>query len=315
MGRDVSIVIVSWNARAHLEACLKSIQRAAAGLSVETIVVDNGSADGSPELVRERFPWVRLTETGANLGFSKGNNVGIAQAEGRYLCLVNSDVVVLDGCLPSLVAFMDRESRVGLAGPRLLNSDGSLQASCRYFPTIWNHLGRLIGVNRSLAHPACRATEPSEVDVLAGAFWLARATAVDQVGVLDERFFIYGEDLDWCKRFREAGWRTVYFPEAKAIHHGGASSSVEPARFSRELQYASLQLWRKHYGTWANACYLASTFLSSASRAAIYAMAARFASPGQRDEWVTKRSMHWQTVRWLASGCPAPRRLLAGPDE
>lgn len=303
---DASIIIVSWNARKHLEACLESIHQVATGLIYEVIVVDNGSADGSPWMVRERFPWVRLIESRENLGFSKANNVGINQAVGRYFCLVNSDVVVLEGCLQALVEFMDQNPRVGLAGPRLLNPDTTLQPSCRRFPRLANHLGRLLSINPTLTDPACFADAPADVEVLAGAFWIARRDAVAQVGVLDERFFIYGEDLDWCHRFRQAGWRITFLPSVRAIHFGGASSSVEPERFSRELQYASLQLWRKHHGLGANWGYLASTFLNHAVRGAACSVAASLLPTPRRGAMRAKRAHHWDALRWMLGGCRRP---------
>lgn len=220
-------------------------------------MVDNGSTDGSPEAVESQFPQVTLIRNKENLGFARANNIGIRASTGRYLCLINSDVVVLDGCIEKLVAFMDENSKVGIAGPRILNQDGSLQVSCRHFPSIWNNLCQALGLNYLFPKSAF-FSEPfmkywthdkvRKVDVITGCFWMVRHKAIDEVGLLDEDFFIYGEDIDWCKRFHLAGWDVVFYPEARAIHIGGASSGNAPIKFYLEMQKADLQYWRKHHG-------------------------------------------------------------------
>jgi GT2 family glycosyltransferase len=252
---DISIVIVSWNARAYLEECLASL---AVGITRthEVIVVDNASGDGSPEMVREKFPSVRLVSTGANLGFAKGNNIGFSHAAGRYLCLVNSDVVVFPGTIDVLADYLDRHPAVGLVGPRILNSDRTTQPTARAFPTFWNNACVVFGLSRLFPHsPSFSAEEmrwfghdvEKEVEVLVGCFIMARADAVREIGGLDESFFMYAEDLDWCQRFRAAGRKVIFFPGASSIHHGGASSSSAPSRFAVEQQTASIQLWRKYH--------------------------------------------------------------------
>ena len=146
---DVSIVIVSWNARDYLVKCLRSIEETRGTLTLEVIVVDNASSDGSPEAVAGQFPWVQLIQTGANLGFARGNNVGIVHSTGRYVCLINSDVVLLKGCLQGLVEFMDAHPAVGLAGPRILNADRTFQISMRRSPSLWANWGRAFFLDRA----------------------------------------------------------------------------------------------------------------------------------------------------------------------
>jgi GT2 family glycosyltransferase len=254
---DISIVIASWNAKRHLLKCLKSIGKTATNRSHEIIVVDNASSDGSADAVASQFPEVVLVRNQENLGFAKANNIGIRASSGRYVCLINSDVIVLEGCFENLIEFMDSSPAVGIAGPRILNPDGSPQPQCRHCPTIWNHLCEALGLSKLFpnsvffsepfmhwwAHDVVRS-----VDVLTGCFWIVRRQAIDEVGLLDEDFFIYGEDIDWCKRFHDAGWDVVFCPEPKAIHFGAASSANAPIKFYLEMQKADLHYWKKHHG-------------------------------------------------------------------
>jgi len=252
----VSVIIVSWNTQQHLLNCLNSIRKSK-DYTEEIIVVDNASTDGSPDVVEEQFPEVTLIRNKENLGFAKANNIGMRASTGRYVCLINSDVVVLDGCIEKLIEFMDKNQTIGIAGPRILNPDRSLQVSCRRFPSVWNNLCQVVGLNR--VFPKSRFfSEPlmkywvhdeiRKVDVLSGCFWMVRRKALEEVGLLDENFFIYGEDIDWCKRFYRAGWDAVFYPGAEAIHFHGASSSNSPIKFNVEMQKADLQYWRKHRG-------------------------------------------------------------------
>jgi GT2 family glycosyltransferase len=254
---DVSIIIVSWNAKQHLLNCLNSLENAANGYSQEIIVVDNASSDGSSDAAARQFPQVRLVKNKENLGFARANNIGIRQSSGRYICLVNSDVIVLNGCIENLISFMDNHPTTGMVGPRILNPDRTFQPSCRHFPSVWNNLCQALGLNKLF--PKSRFFSETfmnywahdtvqKVDVLSGCFWMVRRKALNEVGLLDEDFFIYGEDLDWCRRFYKTGWDVVFYPEAKAIHIGGASSSNAPIKFYMEMQKADLQYWRKHHG-------------------------------------------------------------------
>jgi GT2 family glycosyltransferase len=266
---DLSIIIVSWNARAYLVQALASIaDTAPPGLALEVIVVDNDSRDGSPEAVERDWPAVRLIRSGANLGFAKANNLGIRQCRGRLVALVNSDVTVLPDCLARLAAFLDAHPRAGMAGPEVLNPDGTRQASHWDFPSWRGALGRMLALDtlaRRLAPPAPppggAAAPASGVDVLSGCFIVMRREALEQVGLLDEDFYIYGEDMDLCRRFHAAGWGVVLLPAARAIHAGGASSANAPVRFFLELQKANLHYWTKHHGRPGRVFFLGTTFI------------------------------------------------------
>ena len=254
---DVSIIIVSWNTRAYLKQCLESVRVANSQCVQEVIVVDNASADGSPEMVEKEFPEVRLIRAGSNLGFARGNNLAMTYARGNMFALVNSDALVHVGCLDTLAAFLHANSEVGLVGPRVIGGDGRLQRTCRRLPGVWNTFCRTIALDRVLPNwPLFSGYELTdrdhevrrEVDVLSGCFCMARREAVDAIGGLDEQFFFYGEDIDWCKRFADAGWKVVFFPEANATHFGGGSTANAPLRYSIEILRATLKYWRKHYG-------------------------------------------------------------------
>lgn len=253
---DLSVIIVSWNAKEFLSKCLQSLIVEIDEHNWEVIVVDNASSDGSQELVRNKFPHVQLICNDNNLGFARANNIGIRQSRGEYLFLINSDVIVLKNCFRQMVAYMLENPNVGLLGPKILNADGSLQRSCFGLPTVWNTFCRALALDNIFpkvkmfcgremsfwAHDKIR-----NVEMLNGCFWMVRRKALETVGLLDENFFMYGEDADWCKRFGMEGWGVVFFPDAEAIHYGGASSANAPVRFYLEMQKADLLYWKKHH--------------------------------------------------------------------
>ena len=267
---DVSIIIVSWNAKRHLLNCLQSIRDTAGDLQVETIVTDNDSSDGSPEAVASDYPEAILVQTGENLGFARGNNVGIERSRGRYLALINSDVILEPGCLKEMTEYMDRETKVGISAPKILWPDRTFQANCRRLPSLWSSFSQAIWFDKlfhlpNLFPPNHMREEDHEgltdVEALVGCFWFVRREAYDKVGGLDERFFMYGEDNDWCKRFGDAGWRVTYHPGAEAVHVGRASSSNSPVRFILAREKSRLQYHRKHNGVAGAAVFYGIMFL------------------------------------------------------
>jgi len=256
---DISIVIVGWNAKHYLELCLESLAVAPPRRSMEVIVVDNASADGSAEMIETRFPNVKLIKSSENLGFSKGNNLGIRQCQGRYIALVNPDVIVFPGCLDALADFLDQNPKVGNVGPRVLNPDKTLQSTCRRSPTLWNNFCSATGLAMKFKNSRLFAGEhmlyfPHDrtlpVDVIVGCFSMIRREAFNDVGLLDENLFMYGDDVDWCRRCWNAGWRVVFFPGAEAIHDRGKITAPYPVRFAVAQQTSILYYWRKHHGFW-----------------------------------------------------------------
>ena len=303
----VSIIIVSWNARDYLMQCLASITPRSCKYPFEIIVVDNGSSDESPECVERSFPYVRLLRNKSNLGFAKANNMGISLSTGRYLCLVNSDVKVQDECITRLVDFCMEHPEVGLVGPTITGGDGKLQRSCRGFPSVWNMFCRALALDSlfprvkafsgySLSHWS--QTDQRSVDILTGCFWLAPRDALKHVGLLDESFFIYGEDMDWCRRFRRCGLQVFFVPDAMAIHYGGASSSNAPLRFYIERHRADLHYWTKHHSRIGTACFYVLCCFHQLARAIGYALAPLFSSVSpEACQYKSQRSV--TCLKWL----------------
>lgn len=256
---DISVVIVAWNAWHCLQPCLESIEKAPPRRSMEVLVVDNASSDGTSAMVATRFPWVKLIKSPENLGFSRGNNLGIRQCQGRYIALVNPDIIVLPGCLDALADFLDENSKVGNVGPRVFNPDMTQQSTCRRFPTLWNNFCSATGFATRFKRSRFLAGEhmfyfPHDrtlsVDVLVGCFSFIRREAFDSVGLLDERLFMYGDDVDWCRRAWKAGWRVVFYPGARAIHDRGKTTASYPVHFALAQQRSVLYYWKKHHGLW-----------------------------------------------------------------
>ncbi len=256
MPPTLSIVIVNWNVRELLRHALESAYASWGDRpGMEVIVVDNASHDGSPEMVREHFPQVKLVASDENLGFTRGNNRGLAEATGDFVLLLNPDVDVLDDALPRLVAYIRDHPRAGMVGPLLLNADGTVQPSRRRFPTLpvlFLESTWLEGLApRAVAryHLADRpAGEEQPVDWITGAAMLTRREVVEQVGGMDEGFFMYSEELDWCRRIEEAGWEIAYTPEARIVHHEGKSSEQVVAARHVYFQSSKVRYARKYHG-------------------------------------------------------------------
>jgi hypothetical protein len=253
---DISIIIISWNTAGLLKDCLDSILRSPAACEREIIVVDNASHDGSPEMVETDFPSVKLIRNPENYGFAKANNIGIKAAAGKYVCLANSDTLIRDDCLDKLCAYLDSHPDIAVLGPKLLWTDLTLQWSCRKFPTLWNTLCPALGLTRLFPRAACFSGEHMgyfkhdrviEADALVGAFLMVRQAAIDAIGLMDENYFFYCEEIDWCKRFKNAGWKVVFFPDAQVVHLGQGSASKEPDRFKREYMLSNVRYWKKHH--------------------------------------------------------------------
>jgi len=251
----VSIIIVNWNTRELLRRCLDSVYATVPPLPFEVIVVDNASEDGSADMVAERFPQAALIRSGSNLGFAAGNNLGLRMASGRYAMLLNPDTELLPGAVREMVGFADAHPGVAAVGPKLLNPDGSLQKNGRTFTNLWREalgLTKLYYVWARLDRRADWGREdfdvPARVDEVSGACMLVRKSAVDEVGLLDERFFMYYEEVDWCRRMGKAGWEVHYLPSAQVIHHwsqGAKKSGLTGSRIAFRSQYL---YFRKHHG-------------------------------------------------------------------
>ncbi|NPA91848.1 MAG: glycosyltransferase [Chloroflexi bacterium] len=256
---DLSIIIVNWNVKDLLRRCLESIPAGAAGLSYEIIVVDNASTDGSPAL-QETFPHVRWIQNRENVGFTRANNQGLRVAQGRYICFLNPDTYVHPQSLTTLVRYLEDHPRVGIVGPQLRYPDGTLQPSRYRFPTLWTALWESTPLEwawpnnpwtRRYHCADCPRDREHPVDWLNGACLVVRKEVIDQVGPFDEGFFMYSEELDLCRRAKEAGWEVVYLPDAVVTHYEGRSSGQ--VHLLRDLHFhrSKVRYFRKHHGPWA----------------------------------------------------------------
>ena len=308
--RDISVIIVSWNALSYLRNCLASLRETSGAVVREIIVVDNASTDGSPAMVAAEFPEAILIRSSQNLGFARANNLGFQHATGSLLALINSDVLVHPECLQRLSAFLETHPGVGLVGPKVIGGDGQLQRSCRRLPNVWNTVCRVFALDSAL--PRWRLfsgremrhwdhDSQAEVECLSGCFWVARRAAVEKIGVLDERFFFYAEDVDWCKRYWDGGWKVVYVPEATATHFGGASSDNAPMRYSIEMLRANLAYWRKHRGLSGQAAFYLLSVVNHGVRLFLRGLR-RLAGPQAERGSDLKFQRSLVCLRWLLTG-------------
>lgn len=242
---DLSIVIVSYNTREMLRDCLNALPAATEGLTTETFVVDNVSQDGTVEMVAEAFPNVRLIANKENVGFSRGNNQALRLSAGQYVVLLNPDTEPEPGSLTTLVRYLETHPDVGAVGPKLLNTDGSLQTNGRRFPTPWREFLLHSGLwnlnpgyfDRKLEYGRDDFDKEWETGFLTGACLMTRRNIMEQVGMLDEAFFMFYEEVEWCWRIHKAGWKIVYVPQARVVHH--LMGSVRP-----HLQAMTARLFR-----------------------------------------------------------------------
>ncbi|MEP7293076.1 MAG: glycosyltransferase family 2 protein [Chloroflexota bacterium] len=274
---DLSIIIVSWNVADLLAACLDSIFAGLGSLHAEVIVVDSDSTDHTISLLRQKFPQVKLIEQAENIGYTRANNLGMAQSSGRHLLLLNPDTEIIGDALPCMIAYLDANPQVGILGPYTHNSDGSFQSSRRRFPTpataffesTWLQPfapKRLL--NRFYVNDA-PPDQTLDVDWVQGSALMARRTVYEQIGGLDEGYVMYSEELDWCRRAKNAGWRVVFLADAHVTHHGGRSSDQVVARRQIWFQQSKLRYFRKYHGALVAQTLRAFLLLNYAAQLAI----------------------------------------------
>ncbi len=218
---DLSIVIVNWNTRSMLRDCLHTVFAGQGRLSAEIFVVDNASSDDSLAMLAAEFPTVIAIANDRNLGFAAANNVALARAKGRHMLLLNTDTLVHGSVLPNAVTWLDRNPDVAVMGPRILNRDGSMQVSSTKFPTLRNLTFQMLGLTRFALFDVYRMEswdrmDQRSVEVISGCAMFVRRAAMRQVGLLDDAFFFYGEETDWCRRYANAGWKVVLLPSEKS---------------------------------------------------------------------------------------------------
>ena len=243
----LSIVIVNYNVRHYLTACLDSVARALDDIEGEVFVVDNNSSDDSVETIIRDYPWVHLINNKENLGFSKANNIAIRQSKGKYVLLLNPDTIVGKDTLRGVVEFLDNNPKAGAAGVRMHNGDGTLAPeSRRAIPTPWIAGLKMLGFTKRYYMSHLSWDEPGLIEVVSGAFFMVRRAALDEVGLLDEDFFMYGEDIDLSFRILKGDWQNWYLPY-DIVHYKGQSTQKSDFRYVHVFYQAMLIFFRKHY--------------------------------------------------------------------
>ena len=243
----LSVVIVSYNVRSYLEQCLQSVQKALEGIEGEVFVVDNHSDDDSVETIRNHYPWVTLIENHENLGFAKANNQAIRQSQAEYVLLLNPDTVVAEDTLRGVLTFMDEHPKAGGAGVMMCYEDGSrAPESRRALPTPWVAALKMLGFTKRYYMSHLPWDQPCRIEVISGAFCLLRHEALKTIGLLDEDFFMYGEDIDLSYRLLKGGWENWYLPYS-IIHYKGKSTQKSDYRYVHVFYQAMLIFFQKHY--------------------------------------------------------------------
>ena len=303
---DVSVCIVSWNIKELLRDCLNSLKAQAGDVRYETIVVDNASRDGSAEMVRREFPWVKLVDPKANLGFGRANNLAYKHSTGRWVLLLNPDTVVLDRAIEKLVKFADEHPEAAAVGGRTLKKDGvSLERSCCWgSPGLWPLFCKSLGLHIIFKNSAIFNREAMdywqrdsvrEVGVITGCCLMIRREVYEQTGGFDDHFFMYAEETDLCWRMREDGGRLVFCPEAQIIHLVGESAKKATRNRLFHINRALLKLFRKHYGT-------AYMMLANFLMCVFYAVRVPLMKVGTvcfsgNEELREKTTAYWQTLK------------------
>lgn len=252
----LSVIIVNWNTKELLRKSIQSVYDIAGTYPYEVIVIDNASDDGSADMVADEFRDVMLVRSKENLGFSAGNNVGMQLASGEYFLLLNPDAELKTNAVRNMIEFADEHPRAAFIGPKLLNSDGSLQKNGRKFPSFLREISELTRIHKwfwnyydlNMGWGRVDFDKITQVDEVSGACILARKAAVDEIGLLDERFFMYYEETDWCKRAKKAGWEVYYLPTAEVIHHWAAGAKQIGLKGSRIFHRSQYLYFGKHHG-------------------------------------------------------------------
>lgn len=306
---DVSIIIVNWNTRDILRDCLASVYAQTTGIAFEVIVVDNASSDGSAAMVKAEFPQVILIKNTDNRGFAAANNQGMRIAKGRYVLLLNSDTIVLDGAIQKTLQFAEQRPDAAVVGCRVLNPDRTLQPTCFMFPSLLNlclsstYLYKIFPKNRFFGRERMTWWNRSDVrpvDVVTGCFMLVRREAIEQVGLMDEDYFMYAEETDWCWRLKKAGWQNLFYPDAQIIHLGGQSSKQVRVAMTIQLRRAILQFMKQNHGVINYGIAKILVLMFFVLRIPYWLCVA--AKPAQRRRALDTASAYWQGSRAVLMG-------------
>ena len=274
---DLSIVVVSFNTRKMTEECLHSICLNSTDLSVQIVVVDNNSQDGSAQMVENEFPTVVLVKNHENMGFAAANNQGFKYCSAEYILLLNSDTLILGDVLKKSLTLLMQDSSIGAMACRVLNSDKTVQRTCFGYPTLMRLLSMTLGLDRILGGyfdqyllRSWKRDNEREIDTLTGCYLMLPTTILEMVGRLDEQFFFYGEETDWCRRIREAGSKVIFSPVGEIVHHGGGSSKKLRYQADVMLTAATVRLHRKYGGIFKAVIAYIILFTFNSSRAILW---------------------------------------------
>jgi len=293
---DLSIVLVCWNNKDYLDPCLVSLYESGLKCSFDVIVVDNGSTDGSQDMLREKYPQVMIIQNDSNVGLGKASNQGIEATKGRYILLLNNDTIVNGPSFDAMVDFLEQNPKAGGVGGKLMNPDGTIQAGYNYFSTLWDELfvATRLGELVRPGYPAVMdANEIKSVDWMGSACLMVRRSALDEVGLLDEGYFIYGDEADLQYRLKKAGWEIYFLPNATTIHYGGRSMN----RWSRRkmVYRGKLLFYQKHYGFLQT--LVLRLMLGVLSVAKLIPWAVMFILPGKRDTAKKELQSNMEVIR------------------
>lgn len=308
---DCSIIIVSWNVDTILQACLDSILASPVAVNtpdgdkplIEIIVVDSASRDNTVPMLKAQYPQVTLLPQTENVGFTRGNNIGLDVASGRYLFLLNPDTEIIDDAIGRLIRYLDAHSDVGIVGPHTLNTDGTTQSSRRRFPTTLTAFFEstwLQGIAPQSVLDDYYVTAPPDeavldVDWMQGSALMVRREVYEDIGGMDTDFVMYSEEMDWCKRAKDAGWRVVYLGTAQITHHGGKSSEQVSTRKHIWFQQSKIRYFRKHHGRAFAAVLYVFLYLSYVCQLVLESIKGLLGS--KRDLRRERVQMYWQILR------------------
>lgn len=296
---DFSIIIVNWNTRELLADCLESIAETAGSLNVELIVVDNDSTDGSQAMLQQQFPHVRLILNTENVGFATANNQAVRESSGRYVILLNPDTKILPGALQAQLDFIEQHPEAGVIGPMVLNPDLTLQSSCNPMPTLWREFWRLMFLDRLWPQSVYQeetwdTTVAHRVEVIQGNCLVIRREALLKIGLLDEAFFMFTEEVDLCYRVLQQGWLIYWVPMGRIIHYGGQSTRQAFKKMFLELYRSKVLFFRKIGGRWGGWVYKAILLVTALTR-----MMGGLISSGKQSQAVQRSQMYRDLLRVL----------------
>ncbi len=304
---DLSIIIVNWNTKDLLIQCLKSIVPTTQRLKTEVLVVDNGSTDGSEEVVKKGFPDVAFIQNDQNLGFAKANNQALRMAKGEYILLLNPDTQVKEGAIEKLLSFLEAHPEAGVAGAQLMNPDGSKQNSIANFPSLATEL-----LNKSLLRwffpnrfpgKEMNYPEPIEVDSVIGACMMVRREAIEKVGLLDEDYFLFLEETDWCYRMKKAGWKVYHVPQAEIYHLQGKSAERDKKRAKVEYYRSRYQFFKKNRGKFQQLLLLIGLIIKLIAEFVLMGMV-NLLTGFTIKKWRRRFSVYFYLLSWHLRFCP-----------